>query len=472
MNVSRFATRPVGEIVSVSGVDEVLDLVRDAARRGRTIAPVSTGRNWGFGSREPASAVDIVCDLGGLDNIRTIDRRSGFAVIEPGVTQLALAEALVGTGLMLNLTASSAHTSVLGNALDRGVGLHRQRDVDLVGVEVVTGDGNLAKVGYLPDGNADASGYPTTVGPNVVGLFVQSNFAVVTAGTIRLLPRPDATRVMRLSIEASQLASVLPLVKGWQDQGLLSGVVKIYSSQAAGIYGAEHAASAYSVYVCASGDVEVAEAKVRLLERSTPLDVGQWVELDESSDLSATERMLLRGYRGDPTAHDEQLRRTFGVDAPAVDTQTDTGWIFCCVMIPADMAALRRAQGVVESVAAPEVVTLGRTINILPGGPIDLVFAVRFVIASAELTAAVHRFVDALYRAFLASGILPYRLDVDHMDLAPLIRGDAGQEVLIARLAGAVDPDGVFVRQGRYVSCPLEQVPARTGRPKRMANAE
>ncbi|MBC8673820.1 FAD-binding protein [Aeromonas hydrophila] len=60
--------------------------------------------------------------MAGLNNIRDINLEQGYAVIEPGVSQGQLATKLAGEQWMINLTASSAHSSLLGNSLDRGWG--------------------------------------------------------------------------------------------------------------------------------------------------------------------------------------------------------------------------------------------------------------------------------------------------------------------------------------------------------------
>ena len=58
-----------------------------------------------------------------------------------------LSEVLASTKYAVNVTASCANTSVIGNALDRGVGFHRQRSDDLAALEVVVGNGDLLRVG-------------------------------------------------------------------------------------------------------------------------------------------------------------------------------------------------------------------------------------------------------------------------------------------------------------------------------------
>ena len=65
------------------------------------------------------------------------------AVIEPGVTQMQLYDFLQNhcPELTFNVTGSGKETSIIGNALDRGVGYIGPRREDLFGLEIVLGTG-------------------------------------------------------------------------------------------------------------------------------------------------------------------------------------------------------------------------------------------------------------------------------------------------------------------------------------------
>jgi 4-cresol dehydrogenase (hydroxylating) len=59
-----------------------------------------------------------------MNRILTVDEEFGYAIIEPGVTQASLAAYLhtYHPGLTINFTGSFAHTSIVGNVLERGDG--------------------------------------------------------------------------------------------------------------------------------------------------------------------------------------------------------------------------------------------------------------------------------------------------------------------------------------------------------------
>lgn len=451
-NISQFRVRDIGTVVAPRTVAEVVDLVNHARAARRAIYPLSTGMNWGFGSREPVRDVDLLVDLGHLDAVRRIDTHHGFAIIEPGVTQAQLARALIGTDFMVNLTASSAHTSVLGNALDRGVGLHRQRDADLVGVEVVTGAGQLARIGYQPDVAHRSHGYVHGIGPNALGLFAQSNFGVVTAGTIRLIRRQPCVRVLRLLFNHRELDATIPMFRDWQDEGLLTGVVKIYDSSAALAYGAGGSPADHAAYICVAGDHDFVNAKERLIRKRSAGWLNQWDTLHADSPLSPCESMLVYAYAGDPSRNDGQLHAAFGAGAHAIDEQDRWGWLFFCSMIPATGVAVRRASAIIAVARPPKNALIGCTVNLLPSGATDLVTSIKIDLRTDGPDCA-HRFLDRLHTTFIAEGFDPYRLDVEHMAAAAAIRADEGQEAVLRAIANCLDPAGIVAPE-RYVDKP------------------
>src|SRR5271169_4569918 len=106
------------------GVAEVREVIRLAARHRAPLWPISRGCNWGYGSHLPARDGSVVLDLSRLDAIGDLDRASLSVRVEPGVSQTSLAEflRLHAPDLALNVTGASGEASVLGNALERGIG--------------------------------------------------------------------------------------------------------------------------------------------------------------------------------------------------------------------------------------------------------------------------------------------------------------------------------------------------------------
>jgi 4-cresol dehydrogenase (hydroxylating) len=145
--------------------DDVVRCVHQARLSGQPLYPISTGMNWGYGARAPVRAGSTLLDLSAMNRILNADRISPghpVAVIEPGVTQAQLHAHLTRhcPGLVFNVTGSAAATSILGNALDRGVGYAGPRREDMFGFEFVTGTGQVLQTGFRRLGEATAASSP------------------------------------------------------------------------------------------------------------------------------------------------------------------------------------------------------------------------------------------------------------------------------------------------------------------------
>ncbi|TDD04704.1 FAD-binding oxidoreductase [Nonomuraea deserti] len=208
--------RSLAGIETPRTLDEVRALVRQAMTARRRLYPISTGRNWGMGSAMPVTDDNLVVDLGGMNRVRSLDLEAGFAVIEPGVTQAQLAEVLRGTPWMLNVTASCADTSVIGNALDRGDGCIRSRVHDVAGIEAVLADGSVVTTGGL-----DPAGryHGRVAGPDLTSSFVQHNLGIVTAMAVALVPRPQTIALVHGRIPRDQVGIAVGAMTGFLRRG-------------------------------------------------------------------------------------------------------------------------------------------------------------------------------------------------------------------------------------------------------------
>lgn len=170
------------------------DCLRIAHRHGVRVHPVSTGRNWGYGSGCPPAENTVVLRLARLDRILGHDEQLGLVTVEPGVTFGRLAEALGqrSSELLPPSTGAGPSTSVLANALQRGTGRGPYQDMasHLRRLEVVRSDGTRLSTGPGP-------------GPGLTGLFLQGGPGVVVSAELWLHPRPRVARsvVFRLPDE-------------------------------------------------------------------------------------------------------------------------------------------------------------------------------------------------------------------------------------------------------------------------------
>ncbi|MET9231100.1 FAD-binding oxidoreductase [Lentzea sp. NPDC003310] len=402
-----FRPRAIADVLRPASADEVAEIVRSGSR---PLHPVSTGYNWGLGSALPVVDGATVLDLSGLDRIRTLDVERGYAVVEPGVTQGALAEALRDTPRIFNLTTSSLHTSVIGNALDRGVGLHRARAEDLAGLEVVLADGGVERAGWWPDTSSGSA-----------QVFTQSSFAVVTAAVVRLLPRPEEVRVLPFTFAADDLADAVDALRSWTAQKLVPPTTRVYNPVAA-------RTGEYLAHVCLSGSGEVVEALGSVLRgaaRNSPL-----VEAP-----SLVDEVVRAHYAGDADPADTWFVRRTGCPAGRVDAEL--GMLMFLPTVPFSGEATALAAKLVRD-CCPEDPAV--TITVLDSDTAAHVVAIGFPAHDPAAVAEARESLDRLHQTFAAQGFLPHRRDVDRPAQATAPQSRIGQ---------ALDPDGVFA-PGRY----------------------
>jgi 4-cresol dehydrogenase (hydroxylating) len=187
--------RPVG-FVYPGSVEEVVALVRLANAHRLPLWPCGKGKNWGYGAATPAEDGGLVMVLERMNRILKIDREMAYAVVEPGVTYRQLHRHLQENNipLWLDCTDGPADGSVIGNALERGVGETDYGDHfgNLCGMEVVLADGTVVQTGGGPhDAYKSWSTYKWGVGPYLEGLFSQANFGIVTKAGMWLMPKPE-----------------------------------------------------------------------------------------------------------------------------------------------------------------------------------------------------------------------------------------------------------------------------------------
>lgn len=214
---------------------DVVSIVQQARRSGTPLYPVSTGLNWGYGSRSPVTPGCTLVDLSAMNRIINADEISldrPVALIEPGVTQRQLFEFLRKRcpALSFNPTGSALDTSILGNALDRGVGYFGPRVDDIFGLEVVTGAGQVLRTGFrrLGDESPLAHSHPFGLGPMLDGLFFQSNFGIVTSACLRLIPRRPRQVAVSTALRREQdLPAFIDALARLKRDGLLTSVTHI-----------------------------------------------------------------------------------------------------------------------------------------------------------------------------------------------------------------------------------------------------
>ena len=191
-------------VLRPANVAQVASALAIAKHRQIRVLPVSTGLNWGYGSRVPVTP-GVVVSLGRLNRIVDYNDTLGWVRVQAGVTQRQLYQFLLERGgrYWMDATGSSTAASVVGNALERGFGHTPYSDhfAQCCNLEVVLPDGEVLRTGFgQVAGCHAASVYRYGIGPVLDGLFSQSKLGVVTEATLWLMPKPESFRVFSVSV--------------------------------------------------------------------------------------------------------------------------------------------------------------------------------------------------------------------------------------------------------------------------------
>lgn len=187
---------PSGALAPAS-TEEVQAIVGVCDRYNIPVWPVSTGKNFGYGSAACATRGQLILDLRRMNRILDVNAELGTALVEPGVTYQQLKDYLVENNIPLWLSppAPSSIVSPVGNTMDRGVGYTPYGDNFLFqcGMEVVLADGEILRTGMGSMPNSTTwQVFKWGYGPYLDGIFTQSNYGIVTKMGMWLMPQPPA----------------------------------------------------------------------------------------------------------------------------------------------------------------------------------------------------------------------------------------------------------------------------------------
>jgi 4-cresol dehydrogenase (hydroxylating) len=186
----------VPAIVRPGSTADVQECLRIAAQHGICVYPVSSGKNWGYGSRVPTADGCVLLELGRMNRILDFSEDLAYVTVEPGVTQRQLFRFLQEkkSRLWMDASGASPDSSLIGNTVERGFGHTPYGDhfSFACGLEVVLPNGDVIETGAARfPGCKTAPVNRWGLGPSLDGIFSQSNFGVVTRMSILLMPQPD-----------------------------------------------------------------------------------------------------------------------------------------------------------------------------------------------------------------------------------------------------------------------------------------
>lgn len=489
--------RRVAGILKPGTADEVRGVVEIANRFRVPLFPFSCGRNWGLGSRAPVRDGGCLVDLSRMNRIREVNERHRYAVVEPGVTQQQLHAYLRDRHLplLINVVGSGLGTSMLGNALDRGIGYFASRAGTLSGLEVVLGNGTLLRTGFgHMDGSRLTHIYKHGVGPALDGLFYQSNFGIVTAAGVELLPAGDSRCSILAKIDdgakLAELVDRFAELRRSETVRMITHIgnrVRTISTLAPLVYEQlgpsasreeaeallrEEGFGPWSAVASVSGT----PAQVRLAVREVQGRLRGLANVSVLDDprLARAGRILrslsfLRGARrkamvlqavapvyglsnGVPTS--EALKGVYwgaGLEPPRegeLDPDASAaGLIYLAPLFPLEGGVAREMAARVEERAAAFGLEPAMTFNLMDERCLELVLSFSFRRDDRARVEAAHRCADELVGEFVARGFPPYRLPVHQMH--HVVRAEDPFWQVARDLKRVLDPNGI-IAPGRY----------------------
>jgi 4-cresol dehydrogenase (hydroxylating) flavoprotein subunit len=225
-------------------VEEVQAILKIANEHMIPLWTISRGKNLGYGGPAPRVSGSVTLDLGRMNQILEVNEELCYAVLEPGVTFFDLYEYIRERRLKLWISVPAlGWGSVLGNALDRGIGYTPYGDhaEKICGLEAVLANGEVIRTGMgALRGAKTWQAFKPGYGPSVDGLFMQSNFGVVTKAGIWLMPQPDFFAPCNVSFERnSDLEQIVDATARLrredivQNTAVLSNAVRLISRKGA-----------------------------------------------------------------------------------------------------------------------------------------------------------------------------------------------------------------------------------------------
>ncbi len=229
--------RPVAYVYPASA-DEVRQVLLAANRHKVPLWTCSRGRNWGYGTATPAEDGAVVMVLERMNRIEEVNPDLAYAVLEPGVTYRQLNDYLKDRDIPLwcDCTDGTPHGSVIGNALEKGIGLTPYGDHfgNLCGLDVVFPDGRTMRTGGGPENLRTRHTYKWGTGPGLEGLFAQSNYGVVVRAGVWLMPRPKDFRSVLFTLRRDEdLPQLVDTLRGLALSNVLQAPVHLMNDIAA-----------------------------------------------------------------------------------------------------------------------------------------------------------------------------------------------------------------------------------------------
>jgi len=187
-------------VVLPETTQQVAEVLRYCHDEGIKVVPRGAGTSLSGGALPLGDGV--LLGMAKFKKIREIDFENRVAVVEPGVTNLAVTNAVAHAGFYYAPDPSSQIACTIGgNVAENSGGVHCLKygmtTNNLLGCEIVLITGEVLRIGGK---HLDAAGY------DLLGLITGSEglLGVVTEVTVRILKRPETARALLVGFPSSE----------------------------------------------------------------------------------------------------------------------------------------------------------------------------------------------------------------------------------------------------------------------------
>lgn len=456
-DVAECRPRDILAVLTPGTKEDLAKVISVADRCLVPVYPISRGKNCALGSKKPVRSNAAVLDLHRLDRITSYNEELGYVTVEPGVTVDALCAFLKShnSELVPNVGGASGSASMIGNILERGSGSFGVKRIDsILALEAILASGKLVRTGHW---NMDSSAnefthvYPYGYGPDLRGLFIQSNLGVVTQMAIKL-PSKKRRIILEGKVDRPSFHRLVDTFAMLRRHDVLGTGIKFYANtDRRPCIGMVTLAGSYNMMLAAKDDIvklNNRHHKICLTFYDTAdvlrddADTPDWIH-----DLSVK---LTEGTIGKHHYLTRLRRKRRGL--PKLDLSNDIDAVenkvgIMCVNVAVPFLGE----------AAEEVVrTLGQSAPDYTVGFSDLGdycikghAGILFDRTSKSEVAKARAQRDAAFRDLERAGFYPQRLDIDTMDYYNQRYGGEYRDVLRA-LKIALDPNQI-ISPSRYV---------------------
>jgi glycolate dehydrogenase FAD-linked subunit len=187
-------------VVLPETTQQVAEVLRYCHDEGIKVVPRGAGTSLSGGALPLGDGV--LLGMAKFNRIREIDFENRVAVVEPGVTNLAVTNAVAHAGFYYAPDPSSQIACTIGgNVAENSGGVHCLKygmtTNNLLGCEIVLITGEVLRIGGK---HLDAAGY------DLLGLITGSEglLGVVTEVTVRILKKPETARALLVGFPSSE----------------------------------------------------------------------------------------------------------------------------------------------------------------------------------------------------------------------------------------------------------------------------